>query len=80
MNILAKSMRFGGEFGFYTWSCFIVNKKLISETQALRPLYLCYHKNKDDDSILFIWNDEDNKCDKACEVFAAMQRALKAIH
>lgn len=40
VNILAKHVRFRGEFGFYTWFCFIVNEKIAPETSTKNSIFV----------------------------------------
>lgn len=40
VNILAKNMRFRGEFGFYTWFCFVVNEKIAPETSTKNSIFV----------------------------------------
>lgn len=40
MNILAKNVRFRGEFGFYTWFSFIVNGKIAPETNTKNSIFV----------------------------------------
>lgn len=40
VNILAKNVRFRGEFGFYTWFSFIVNGQIVPETSTKNSIFV----------------------------------------
>lgn len=40
VNILAKNVRFRGEFGFYTWFCLGVNEKLAPDTSTKNSIFV----------------------------------------